>query len=527
MKPPAFVFGAFLVAAVACLPRPADAQDVSVTPFGTFQVPASVTALDFSFDGRWLLVGDADGRLTVKEVAAGEAGAGESTGQVRSTSGAIRFAGFLVGDSAVVAVDARGAVKIHEFREGALSEAPTAELEVADRPEALALDAGRRYLAVATRGSSVEIFDLPTRQRVGVIDARGDLDELLHLGFDRRGRQLIAVTRRGEVTAWNPATLEAIRRITLQSDELHGSRTVVHSVGADRSANILVVALEEVALPRGGLRGPARPGDLERRDRILVFDWHSGAEIKGLAFADGIIEELAVGPGNDHVVVAEGATVTLMDLRAGESGARVTAPAEVNRLAIGPEDDRLAVGSDDGDVAIWEMAYRQPVAADEVDEELPGLSGRLRVLGEDSPAITPDSPVTMAILPFDDRDGDADMVQDEQMARMVAELLTTQLANVEHVRLVERIRIDDLLDELELSARGITEPHGLEMGQMLNADYVLLGSIGAFGTSHTLSARLLHVETGEAVSGRQVLCEECRAQDFFDVVHLLGTTIAR
>jgi len=472
-------------------------------------------------------VSDDDGRLSVKEVVAGQADSGEPGSAVRSTDGAIQFAGFLVGDSAVVAVDARGAVHIHDFRTGTLSPEPTARLELGARPEALTLDAGRRYLAVATRDSEIEIFDLPTRQRIGVIDARGDVDDLLHLGFDRRGRQLIAVTRRGEVTAWNPATLESIRRITLQSDELHGSRTVVHSVGADRSANILVVALEEVALPRGGLRGPARPGDLERRDRILVFDWHSGAEIKALAFADGVIEELAVGPGNDHVVVAEGANVTLMDLRGGESGARVTAPAEVNRLAIGPENDRLAVGSDGGDVAIWEMAYRQPVAAEEMTDELPGLSGRLRVLGEDSPAITPDSPVTMAILPFDDRDGAAEVVQDEQMARMVAELLTTQLANVEHVRLVERIRIDDLLAELDLSARGITEPHGLEMGQMLNADYVLLGSIGAFGTSHTLSARLLHVETGEAVSGRQVLCEECRAQDFFDVVHLLGTTIAR
>lgn len=71
----------------------------------------------------------------------------------------------------------------------------------------------------------------------------------------------------------------------------------------------------------------------------------------------------------------------------------------------------------------------------------------------------------------------------------------------------------------------------LQLGRMLNADYVLLGSIGASGTSHTFSARLLRVETGvetgDVVSGRQVLCEVCRAQDLFEAIHLLGTAIAR
>lgn len=521
------VSAGLLLGVAVCVPGAAVAQDVTLTPQGAFAVAGAVTALDISFDGRWILVGDREGELTVQEVGEGQTVQPQTATSVPVTDDEILFAGFLVGDSAVVSVDRQGRIEVREFRDRVLSGNPVAGLQVGDRPEALALDAGRRYLAVATGSSEIAIFDLPTRQRMGAIDARGDIDDLLHLGFDRRGRQLLAVTRGGEVTAWNPATLESIRRVTLQSDELHGSQSVVHAVGADRSANILVVALEEVALPRGGLRGRARPGDLERRDHILVFDWHSGAQIKGMAFPDGIIEELAVGPGNDHVVVAEGSRVTLMDLRGGERGASVTAPVEVSRLVIGPEDDRLAVGGRDGQVGVWEMAYRQPVAADEVDDAPPGLSGRLRVLGEGDPAITPDAPLTMAILPFDDRSEEGEVVQDDRLPRMVAELLTTQLANLEHVTLVERIRIDDLLDELDLSAQGITEPHGLEMGRMLNADYILLGSIGAFGTSHTLSARLLEVETGEAVSGRQVLCEECRAQDFFDVVHLLGTTIAR
>lgn len=492
-------------------PAPLGAQDVAIVPHSTFRLPGRVSALDFSSDGRLLLAADADGHVRVWDLEVQsellEARPGRS----------VLFASFLPGDSLFVTVDQIGAVEVRSVGPG---EAPT-PLQAGARPERVALDAGRRTLAVATREGRIELFDLPTRQRIGVIDARNQLDALLFLGFDRPGRQLVAVSGRGDVTAWNPGTQAPLRRVTLQSSELYGSRSVVHAVGADRSANILVTALEEVALPRGGVRGPARPGDLVRRDHLLVFDWYSGAEIRRVPSPGGEIEELAVGPGNDHAVVSRGHQVTVMDLRRGERGAGITAAERVTRLEVSMDQDWLGVGSADGTVGVWEMAYRAPVAAELIDAAPQGLGGRLRVLGENTPAITPETPMTMAVLPFDDRDGDG------RMAVTIAEILTTQLSNVDHLTLVERLRVDALVDEHDLSRAGMTEAGGLEVGRMLNADYVLLGSIGTSGASHTFSARLLQVETGEVVSGRQVLCEECRAQDLFEAIHLLGTTIAR
>ncbi len=488
------------------------AQEVEVQPEGTFRLEGAVARVAFSSDGRLVAAADARGGLGIWPSAGGDRLA-SSDGRGEEPF----LLAFLAGDSAVVRLDGDGAVFVRGLEEGAAAE----EVGRVARPVRAVLDPARRTLAVLGAGERIEFFDLPTRQRIREIDARGAVGDLLYLGFDRQGRQLLAVRRNGEATAWNPATGEVIRRVTLQSDELHGSRTVVHAAEADRNANILVAAIEEVALPRGGLRGPARPGDLVRRDILLVLDWYSGAEIRRVPALDGVVEVLAVGPGNDHAVITRNERVNLMDLRAGERGPMITAPGPVRALAISSDQQRLAIGAEGGEVAVWSMAYRERTVADALDAPPEGVGSRLRILGESAPAIPAGEGVVLAVLPFDDRDSEG------RLSRTVAELLTTQLANVPGLRLVERLRIDALLEEQDLQMRGITEPGGLELGRMLNADYVLLGNVGASGTTLTFGARLLHVESGEVVSGRQVLCEDCHARDLFDAIHLLGTAIAR
>jgi len=489
------------------------AQQVEVSSHFTTQVEEEISALAFSAAGDRLLVGGEDGGLVLLDVEAER-----TIWRSRSAGGRpIHLASFLSGDSAVVTVDEDGRIELRHVDR----EAEATALDGGIRPERAALDSDLWLLALAGQRQGIGLFDLKAGARMATLEGDVDLDELLFLGFDARGRQLLAADGRGRGAVWSAESLELLRQVTLESDELHGSRSVVHALGQDRRANILVVALQEVALPRGGLRGRARPGDLVRQDQLVVFDWHSGAEIRRVNVVDGAADHLVVGPGNDHALVARGADVTVMDLRRGDRGAAITAPGEVRRMAISPDQDWLAVGSADGNVSLWAMDYREPQLADLLDGPQEGIGGRIRVLGDDAPIITPDEPAIMAVLPFDDRDGEG------RMSQTVAELLVTQLANLEHLTLVERMRIDDLLAEQELQRQGVTEDGGMELGQMLNADYVLLGSIGASGSSVTFSARLLDVASGEVVSGRQVLCEECRAQDLFDAIHLLGGTIAR
>ncbi|CAN5675801.1 hypothetical protein BH23GEM11_BH23GEM11_07030 [soil metagenome] len=504
----------FLAAGSLARPATAEAQQVVVEELLAFEaVPGQPVAPHFSADGSRILVASRGGELTVRSLADGSIA---WEGRHPATA-PVLFAAFLEGDSLAVTVDGAGGIWIHPL----LRPGDPEMLEGAGvTPVRFALDPARRTLALAGEGR-IELVDVRERRRIGTIEADRALRDPLFLAFDRRGGQLQALAVDGTMPAWNPATREQLRQVTLRSTELQGSRTRLHAAGQDGAANILVTALEEVALPRGGLRGPARPGDLVRRDLLLVFDWHSGVEIRQVVPEEGIVDALVVGPGNDHVVMARGAEVRVVDLRRGERGVAIRSPGPVAHLVVNGSSELLAVATRDGEVAVWSMAYRERTFAERLGEPQTGLAGRLRVLGEDSPAIPSDEPAVLAIAPFDDRDGAG------TLSRTVAELLTTQLSNLAHLTVVERLRIETVLDEQELAREGVTEPGGLRLGRLLNARYVVLGSIGTSGASVTFSARILDTETGEVRAGRTVFCEECRPGELFEAIEMLGHVIAR
>lgn len=508
-SPMRFVFVLALVVVLA--PASGWAQEVTLSPYHSFQVDEAPTALAFSSDGRLLLTGEEEGQIVGWDV--------EQKTKVFQArlQEEIQFLGFLRGDTSFVSVDRGGTISVGTIAGNSLNVRFRAE-----EPRAVALDAGRRYLAVAM-DEQIGLFDLQTGMTLGRIDTRDELDDPLFLGFDRLGKQLVAITRQGTVFAWNPQTQRLIRELALSGGQLHGSRSVIQAAATHRGANLFIVGLQEVALPKGGLRGRARPGDLVRRNMIIAYDWNSGLEIKRIAYPEGRVGRIALGPGSDHVAVTdeERPTLTLVDLRRGELGSTVTVDGSPSVVTVSEDDRWLAVGTERGGITVWALEFSEPPTAERQEASLPTLSGRIRVLSEKKPAIPQGTSVQLAILPFQGS-GEA-----RKVASICSDALTTQLANVEHLTLLERKRIDEVLDELNLQASDLTESDGARIGHLLNADYLILGSINALGTTYMFNARLLRVETSQITKGRQVICEECTFQDVFDAIHLLGTTIAR
>lgn len=485
------------------------AQDMRLAAHGNLIMDDGddVTALAFSSNGTYLLSGDAAGTVVCWDLA--------RRVPVASTKldKGISFLSFLVNDQSFVAVDARGNVQIYDL----LKRGTGATFTSSGKPVRTAIDAGKQYLAIATGDAEIEMFDLKAMVPTGTIKGGDKLEDVLFIGFDRLGQQLVAVLEYGDVHSWNPATLKPVRSIVLAGGELHGSRTVIHAAATNRATNIFAIAMEEVALPKGGIKSG---GDLERRAMLIAYDWSSGTEVKRVKIPESV-ERMAMGPGNDHLAVAgdDGNTITLVDLRKGEAGSVVTMTEQPRVVAVSDDNRWLAGGGSDGHIAVWSLQYKGDAHVNQSGG--PSLAGRIRARGSTQPALTPGKPVKLAILSFEARGVSADV------ADVAMSSLSNALANFDYIDLVERRQIETILKEQQFQLSGLTEDEGVSVGKILKADVILIGNVGKLGSSIVFSAKLISVETGKVLKGREVICEECRDQDMYDAINMLVSTIAQ
>ena len=505
MRVMAFVVAVIVVFA-AVISR---AQDIRLSASGVFQMEEKedVSALAFSGNGTMLIAGDKNGGVSCWDLAK------KISIASAKAEAAVTFLAFLAGDRTYLAVDEDGNVAVYDLLKGATGTV----FRTKGKPVRCALDAGRQFLAVATDAERIELYDVKALVPAGTIDARDKLEDVLFLGFDRLGQQLVAVMQLGDVGTWNPATLKAVRTMTLAGGELHNSRAVVHAAATNRATSVFAVALEEVALPKGGIQSGR---DLERRNKIIAYDWNTGTEVKSVntTFA---VERMAMGPGSDHVAVTndEDATITMVDLRKGELGSAVTMQQRPRVLLVSEDNRWLAAGADDGVVALWQMQFKDEGRS--APSNVPSLAGRIRSRSGTQPALKADVPVKLAIIGFEAKGLPSDV------ADVCVSSMTNALANIEYITLVERKQIESIVKEQQFQLSGLTEDEGVSVGKILKADVVLLGNVGKLGTSMVFSARLISVETGKVIKGREVICEECRDQDMYDAITMLVSTIAQ
>jgi TolB-like protein len=105
------------------------------------------------------------------------------------------------------------------------------------------------------------------------------------------------------------------------------------------------------------------------------------------------------------------------------------------------------------------------------------------------------------------------------------QMLITELSQNSALRLVERSRIREILDELELTRSGFVDPEtSATVGRLVQARYMIVGSfVDANGTMR-LDARVDNVETGEILSETATKVQGNR-ENLLDMVIDLGVQI--
>jgi TolB-like protein len=128
---------------------------------------------------------------------------------------------------------------------------------------------------------------------------------------------------------------------------------------------------------------------------------------------------------------------------------------------------------------------------------------------------------TMAIIDFMNRSIDK-KTQYDPMEKGFADLMIHRLNNSTDLKVVERDRIQWILDEIKLQDQYNMEG-AVRMGKQLGVQTVLMGSFIVMKNEIYLGARLVKVETSEIL-----LSDEIRGDldDFFELIDKLGVKIA-
>jgi len=112
-----------------------------------------------------------------------------------------------------------------------------------------------------------------------------------------------------------------------------------------------------------------------------------------------------------------------------------------------------------------------------------------------SPAMAAqDNASVIAIVPFTNLTKDTDL---DWLSEGIVETLTTKLAHVKTIRIVERQRLDVALNEISLGQMGVVDEKGAaRAGQMVGAETVITGGYQQVGDTLRLTARFVKVATG-------------------------------
>jgi len=124
------------------------------------------------------------------------------------------------------------------------------------------------------------------------------------------------------------------------------------------------------------------------------------------------------------------------------------------------------------------------------------LPSLLLLVGLARPAAAAD-PATVAVLYFDYDGKDADLAA---LRKGLAQMLISDLLGTPTIRVVERQRLQEILDELKLQATSkIEQATAVKAGKLLGARYLVLGGYFDVKGTFRADARVVDVETGKVV----------------------------
>lgn len=124
------------------------------------------------------------------------------------------------------------------------------------------------------------------------------------------------------------------------------------------------------------------------------------------------------------------------------------------------------------------------------------------------------------------KDFEVIMGRNKAVGKYVQEDITTALVNSGQFNVVERLKLQTVLEELKLTQLGLTDPEGAkQVGKFLGADVILTGTLAATGKEWNINLRLINTESGLITSAfnRKGRLQELKTESFREIKNIDGS----
>ena len=128
------------------------------------------------------------------------------------------------------------------------------------------------------------------------------------------------------------------------------------------------------------------------------------------------------------------------------------------------------------------------------------VNSQIQQLVDDLLTNVPDENIGVAVLSFETTEG---RTEARDLGEAAAILINQNLISVPNISVVEREKLEDIIEEIGLSQTGLTSDE-IEVGNILNVQYLIAGAVADLANRFLLAARIINVETGNILQSASV-----------------------
>lgn len=209
------------------------------------------------------------------------------------------------------------------------------------------------------------------------------------------------------------------------------------------------------------------------------------------------------------------------------SGSNASIEIEINSVLRSPKDKVLEMRTFSGSAssnfdnkglqvpeAVWSVCYQ---AANEFLNSIRNSKWIRSAMTEVAERSAAQGLETIAVLTFEETTPAA---KKSELGQGIARMITTSLARTGRFKVVERERINKVMEEHKFARSGVTDSETVkQIGKMLNVDLIVFGTVFKTGDSNAIDAQLVDIESGEIVVADRV--QGSREEEIPDMVDRL------